>query len=151
MSTKPLKTLNGVNGQIELYPDKVIIRRKGFMAKMTQGFLQGDKTIYISQITGIKVKRGGFVTNGYIQFVLGGNLEFKSGIFQKTGDENTVLFKSQNNDDVEEIKEIIEERMQNKGGGQVSTADELIKFKKLLDDEVISQAEFDKKKKELLA
>lgn len=33
---------------------------------------------------------------------------------------------------------------------QVSAADELRKFKQLLDDGIISQAEFDEKKKQLL-
>jgi hypothetical protein len=42
-----LYELKGVNGQIELYSDKVIIKRKGALAKLTQGFFKGDKTIYI--------------------------------------------------------------------------------------------------------
>jgi len=45
---EPLFELKGVNGQLELYNDKVIIRRKGFVSKMTQGFFKGDKTIYLA-------------------------------------------------------------------------------------------------------
>lgn len=43
-----------------------------------------------------------------------------------------------------------EKKKQNNGGSSVSSADELKKFKELLDSGVISQEEFDAKKKQLL-
>ena len=33
-----LMELKGTNGQLELYEDKVTIKRKGFLPKMAQGF-----------------------------------------------------------------------------------------------------------------
>ena len=77
--------LNGVNGQKELYKDKIIIKRKGTISKMIPWFTKGDKTIYIKQISVIDFKPGGNLVNGYIQFtMLGGNEKRKSwGILTK--------------------------------------------------------------------
>jgi len=88
----PLLELNGVNGQLELYDDRIIIKRAGALAKLTQGFFKGEKSIYLNQISGIQVKLGSFFTNGYIQIVLMGSQESKQGILDATHDENTVMF-----------------------------------------------------------
>ena len=56
---KLLGTVNGVNGQLYLYENRIIIRRKGVIAKMTQGFFKGEKEIFLSQISGIQVKKAG--------------------------------------------------------------------------------------------
>ena len=50
---------------------------------------------------------------------------------------------------VNTVNDSIEE-FENLKKNQTSVADELIKFKKLLDEGVINRVEFDKKKKELL-
>ena len=77
-----LMEFHGVNGQLELYADKIIIKRKGVLSKLTQGFTKGDKTIYIKQISGIDFKLGGNVVNGFIQFTLPGGNEKKVGLFK---------------------------------------------------------------------
>jgi hypothetical protein len=146
--------LDGVNGQLELYPDKLIIKRKGVLAKVTQGFFKGDKTIYLRQISSIQVKPGTAFTNGYIQFTLAGGNENTKGLFNATQDENTVMFAKKHNQLVEQIKAKIEE-LQNTAtvAGtpvQASAAEEIKKFKELLDQGIITQEEFDKKKKQLL-
>lgn len=146
--------LKGVNGQIELYADKIIIKRKGALSKMTQGFFKGDKTIYIKQITGMQVKQGGNFTNGYIQFTVPGGIENKKGITSATKDENTVMFAKKDNALVESIKEKIEEIQQQTSGNQapsqLSPADEIKKYKELFDAGAITENEFDTKKKQLL-
>lgn len=145
--------LNGINGQMELYTDKIIIKRKGVLAKMTQGFFKGDKTIYIKQITGMQVKQGGNFTNGYIQFTVPGGIENKKGIVDATKDENTVMFKKKDNELVVKIKEKIEELQQvstSQKVTQLSTADEIKKFKDLFDAGIIMEDEFEAKKKQLL-
>ena len=147
--------LKGINGQLELYEDKIIIRRKGALAKMTQGFFKGDKTNYINQITGIQVKPGTLWTNGYIQITVPGGIESKKGLLDDaTLDENTVAFTSKDNELVNQIKSKIEELMSQQRMGhminQSSPADEIRKYKELLDDGVITQEEFEQKKKQLL-
>lgn len=104
-----LSELKGVNGILELYENKIVIKRKGITAKMTQGFFKGDKTIYLKQITGIEVKPGGLLLSGYIQFTIPGGNEAKKGIVQAQNDENTLMFAKKNNELVYEIKNKIEE------------------------------------------
>lgn len=148
-----LLTLKGINGQLDLYNDKVIVKRKGALAKMTQGFFKGDKTIYIKQITGIQVKMGATFINGYIQFTVPGGIESKKGITDATRDENTVIFNKKNNDTVIQIKAKIEELKQSQSGqtiSQLSNADEIKKYKELLDQGILTNEEFTVKKKQLL-
>lgn len=144
--------LKGVNGQMELYNDKIIIKRKGLLSKMTQGFTKGDKSIYIRQISGIDFKPGGTFINGYLQFSMAGGNEGVGGAFQAGGDENTVMFTKKENDKAITIKEKIEE-LQGVTNSKVeapSDANELRKFKELMDDGIISEEEFEAKKKQVL-
>jgi len=153
--TDPNMALQGVNGQVELFPDQVIIRRKGVISKLTQGFFAGEKSIYINQITGIKVKQAGLFTNGFIQFALAGNLETKRALLKQTQDESTVFFRRAQNGQVAGLKAHIERLMAARGqpstSAPTSTADELLKLKGLLNDGVLSQEEFDSQKQKLLA
>lgn len=144
--------LNGVNGQVELFCDKVIIKRKGALSKLTQGFFKGDKTLYLSQITGIQVKPGGMVVNGYIQFTVPGGNESRGGVRDATRDENTVMFGYKNNQLVQEMKGKIEEFKADTSQGRSapSAADEIRKYKQLLDDGIIDQEEFNKVKAKYL-
>jgi len=148
-----LYELKGLNGQLELYEDKIVIKRKGFLAKIDHGFFKGDKTIYINQITAIQVKPAGFFMYGYIQFTVPGGIESTKGIHDADHDENTVEFTAENNDLVNQIKSKIEELMAQQrmsNTNQLSPADEIRKYKKLFDDGVITQEEFEQKKKQLL-
>jgi len=53
---EPLKIAKGINGQIEVFESKIIIKRKGIMAFATQG-LKGNKEILINQISSIQFKK----------------------------------------------------------------------------------------------
>jgi len=80
-------------------------------------------------------------------------LESKKGLFDATQDENTVIFSKKNNELVDQIKSKIEELISRQHTGyinQLSPADEIRKYKELLDDGLITQEEFEKKKKQLL-
>ncbi len=155
----PIKIFKGINGQAELYSNKVIIKRKGIMSKLTQGFFLPDKTLYLNQITGIKLKKASLVTNGFIEFILSGNLEFKKGLLAQTHSENSIFFRitvfntKAINEEAEDFKNSIEEMINNTSNNvnPTSSADELAKFKKLLDERVITKEEFEKKKKQLLS
>ncbi len=105
---KLLGAVNGVNGQLYLYENRIIIRRKGVLAKMTQGFFKGEKEIFLSQISGIQVKKAGML-NGYIQFTLSGGIEGRKGVMEATKDENSVMFSMGQNKNVEIIKNKIYE------------------------------------------
>lgn len=155
--TSMLMELKGVNGQIELYENEIIVKRKGFLAKSTQGFFKGDKTIYLNQITGIEFKEGGNIVNGYIQFTVPGGIERRGGLFGKDGavkDENTVMFQKKHNDIAKEIKLYIENRIATKYqpsvNSKVDGPEEIRQYKQLYDDGIITKEEFEAKKKEIL-
>jgi hypothetical protein len=165
-NNEPVYTLKGVgiNGQLYVYADKIEISRKGVIAFMNHG-LKGSKTIPISQIRSIQVKPCK-LTVGYIQFGIGGSIEARRGLQQATSDENTITFSSTKyNALVNEIKNYIESEIikhsknstvinnmtsQTQTTNTLSVADELKKFKELLDMDAITKDEFEQKKKELL-
>jgi hypothetical protein len=143
--------VKGHNGQIELYGNKVCIRRKGVLAFLTQG-LKGDKEIMISSISSIQFKKASAWTNGYIQFSFIGGQEAKGGIRQATKDENTVMFTAEQQPDFERIKAEIENRIQAKSipSAPSSDADEIAKLADLRDKGILTEEEFQQKKKQIL-
>lgn len=104
-----LCSIDGVNGQLYLYANRVVIKRKGVLAKMTQGFFKGEKEIFLSQISGVQIKRGNLITNGYMQFTLSGGNENTKGILDATQDENTVMFSKSQNEKADLFKKKIYE------------------------------------------
>ncbi|MBQ8767140.1 MAG: SHOCT domain-containing protein [Clostridia bacterium] len=151
----PKYAIKGINGQLYVYENKVEIKRKGFFAFVNHG-LKGDKTIPISSIKSIQIKKAGLIA-GYIQFGIGGALESRGGVQAANYDENTITFGNTNDNKVAlQIKDYIESIINNSSQQQntvvqaSSEADEILKFKKLLDDGVITQEEFDAKKKQIL-
>lgn len=148
--------LKGANGQLYVYENKIEITRKGMWAFANQG-LKGTKTIPISEIKSIQVKKSGIV-QGYIQFGISGSIENQGGYQSANHDENTVTFLDASCNQIAlNIKSYIEDTIVTKSNSQntiiqqsYSSADELKKYKELLDDGVITQEEFDAKKKQIL-
>ena len=158
MSENISASFKGSNGQIELYEDKVIIKRKGFgsfMSNLGSNISKGDKSIFLDQIRAIEITKG-FVS-GNIFFNIGDSGALGSHKDSSSRAETTVEYSSGNHKKAIEFKEQVESFMrQFKKGGSIQTpqavsqADELKKFKELLDQGVITEEEFNKKKKELL-
>lgn len=146
-----LMTVSGVNGQIDLLRNKIRIKRVGFLALMGHG-LKGDKDILLSQISSIQFRAPGMMTNGYIQFAFVGGREAKGGILEATKDENTVMFKSSQFQIFQRLKSAIEEQM-NAGPyipSAISPLDELEKLGTLRDKGIVTEEEFQAKKRQLL-
>jgi hypothetical protein len=139
----------GYNGTLILTPQGVIIKRglKGFL--MGGGMLRGEKTIPYSSIVAVQMKKAGLVA-GYIQLTIKGGSEAKGGLFQSVTDENTVNFHSTKNKLFAEAKQIIEERITQGGTPQRSGIDDLEKLAALKDRGLITDEEFNQKKKQLL-
>ena len=144
---------------IKINGNTLTISRPGLVSKMAMGFT-GEKTILINQISGVQIKKVGFA-RGYIQFILAGTRETKSGIIGGQIDGNVVYsdssFKRSNkdiNNDFEEIKKYIEEFNANQNNNtsfsQEDKYDKLAKLKKLFDDNVITKEEFESEKSKLL-
>jgi hypothetical protein len=145
----PVLVLHGVNGQVEVYPNKVRIRRKGVLSKLTQGLFAGEKDIYFQEIGSILVKRAGLMTRGYISFAPLGAVERRKGLLGTTHDENAVRFRRNQSAVVEDIRRYIEAHL---GAPTLApdVADQLRKFGELRDSRFLTSAEFEAKKKELL-
>jgi hypothetical protein len=146
------KEYEGYNGTLILTDTSVVIKRglKGVL--LGGGSLRGDKSIPYSSIAAVQLKNGG-LTAGYLQLTLIGGSEAKSGLFQATTDENTVMFYSGSNNQFEEAKQLLEKRILAARSGVAqpkSDADELEKFASLRDKGVITEEEFQQKKKQIL-
>jgi len=151
MEEKPLYSLKGVGGQLEVYHEKLIIKHEGFFASFLSSH-RGDKKIYYKNISSVQVKAAGLL-NGYIQFSLNSGYESVSGVFEATQDENSLIFQPKSNELVKEIQSYIEKAIhdsQKSADAPVSIADEIGKLKKLFDEGAINQEEFEAQKKKLL-
>ncbi|EPM7559682.1 DUF4429 domain-containing protein [Enterococcus faecium] len=137
---------------IKLNNESLTICRKGFLNFSNMG-LKGDKTISFRNISAIQLKKPG-LTNGYIQFTILGGRESRAGIFAATKDENTIMFSRKYYTDMLNLKKFIEYQQKsifdNTNSVQTSPADEVLKLKDLLDQNIITSEEFELKKKELL-
>ena len=144
----------GIGGDLELLKNKIRIKRKGGMAFLLHG-LKGDKEIFLNQISSIQLKKAGFALNGYIQFAFLGGREAKGGLFQATSDENTIMFSKDNQEDFIEIKNAIEEQIfqfqnQDKNDKTSLGINDLEKLAKLRDEGIITEEEFQAKKRQIL-
>ncbi len=141
----------GYNGTIVLIDSGVLIKRglKGYM--LGGGMLRGDKIIPYSSIVAVQLKKAG-MTAGYLQLTLKGGSEAKSGLMQSTKDENSINFHARKNKDFLEAKQKIEEKISQASSmpATSSGADELEKLASLKEKGIISQDEFDAKKKQIL-
>ena len=159
----PIYHVSGSFGQaIDVYENKCVITRKVSLGSLvTGGFTNGEKTIYYVDCVGVQFKRYGTgLTNGYLQ--LETSTSFSKGKASNFVNENTFIITSEEQNEqckeiADYIKEKIEEVKQQKSMSQTTTvvqqtsvADEIKKFKELLDMGVITQEEFDAKKKQLL-
>jgi len=143
----------GYNGTIVLGEDRLVIKRgfKGFA--LGGGKIRGDKTIPYRSLVAVQYKKAG-VMSGFIQFSIKGGSEAKSGTTEAAFDENTVTFQINKNKLFEELREKVEVIIGNNTPSFPATSstdiDQLEKLANLKDKGVISQEEFEAKKKQLL-
>ena len=153
--------VNNTGKVLDVYENKVVFTSTQSTSTLVTGLVfgssvtQGEKTIYYKDATGVQYKPS-TVLDGYIQVeTASGNMTSSSSRYSG---ENSIQFSGkQRNEEAEiivaYIKNRIEEIKNAPAGGvvqQLSPADELKKHKELLDMGVITQEEFDLKKKQLL-
>ena len=155
---KAIYDLKGARGRrIKVFNDKCIITTvAGIGSFITGNVSDGEKTIYYSDVISVQFKRSNLQL-GYLQ------LETSSSTMNNKGNnffnENTFTFDANLDGKMEEVQKFIkgkvDEVKKQKNSPVVTTAalspaDELKKFKELLDSGIITQEEFDAKKKQLL-
>ncbi len=145
---------------LEIYDTYIIINhmQTGFMNNALNGGALGGKKIDIKNLTSIQFREPAGFTVGFIQFAYPGSVESKGGVAAMINDENSIPIQPSMVEQAREIVSFIEKRKDELTAPQANTviqqtsaADEIKKFKELLDMGVISQEEFDAKKKELLS
>lgn len=146
---------------VEINYDRITIKRKGIISFANHG-LKGEKTIMLKQISAIQLKETG-ITNGYLQFILIGSQESKGGLNAALKDENSIVFGGSFNDkllnkNAREIKNYIEHFNSSNSDNKIinnvikndDKYDKLKKVKELLDNDIISQEEFNREKEKIL-
>lgn len=159
-----IMSLKGTNGTILVYEDRVVISRKGFFAAAAQG-VKGDRTFFYTDITTVDFKRPTLLANGYITFIAGGTMSQPVGntIIGTTKsstlhEDNTVVlraFKKAVPEEAQRIYDFImpkiaETKVAKTSQPAASSADEIRKYKQLMDDGIISEEEYENKKSQLL-
>ena len=142
----------GIDGTMRLDGDMLYIHKKQFFVS------RGEKAIPLSSITAIQWKEPA-LTSGYIQVVLKGSGESKGGVFDATKDENAILF-NKSRGQVLAIRDAINRELAERSRMGSSAAapqpvatdpiGELVRWAELRDKGVISQDEYDAKKRQLL-
>ena len=152
---EPKFILEGLKGELKVYEDRVEINKKG------QGFITGNtcKTLPMANIMSVSVTPNTLWARGFIEFTVPGGKDSKN-IEQALRNENALPLRfAKQNEEAMKIKAYVEEQIMkcanNKGGTTIvqqaaSPAEELKKMKELLDMGIITQEEFDAKKKQLL-
>jgi hypothetical protein len=130
-----------------------IIKKGGLIAT------KREKVLPFRNITSVEVKKPGLAFAGFIQFSIAGgqakdsSFKISGGTTDAVKDENSVVFAdSKSYKTALEIKNYFENYSEvgNNQINQISSADELEKFKKLLDNGAISESDYETKKKQLL-
>jgi|AntRauTorckE5430_2_1112549.scaffolds.fasta_scaffold11824_2 hypothetical protein len=151
MSEQKFKEEGRLSTTLTVFEDRVIIER-GLMGRLHTGGPH-EKTLFFDNLTGVEYSKPGLLS-GYLCFV-GPGLQVSSGRTGTQKNENAVVF-AFNGARWKGIADYINSAIgQNSKGDTViqsqSAADELLKFKNLLDQGIINQEEFDQKKIQLLS
>lgn len=152
--------IDGNMGKIlKVYENRCLISAKpGVKGALFGSLLNGDKEYYYSDITSVQFKNLG-ATTGFLQFEYAGSHSKNNFINENSFTFAATVGTSKNKQLKEQmpvVYEYIQDRVRaykegkNNTVSTLSVADELKKFKELLDCGVISQEEFDTKKKQLL-
>jgi hypothetical protein len=150
--------LVGVRGRhATVFEDKVVLKVKaGIGSFLTGNISDGEKTIYFADCIGVQYKDSGFQI-GYLQFETAGGI-MNNGA-NNFFNENTFTWDTtvQTNEKMQEVCAYVKKRVDYyksakhaPAAAAPSPADELKKFKELLDMNIITQEEFDKKKAQIL-
>ncbi len=151
MSKLIFSNIKGSNRTLNVYEDRVeLIQLKNFRAFLTNDLFNGNKTIHFNNILSVQLKPASMLVLGYLQFETANvhsNADYTS--------ENSWTFDRPLNDKAKAICEYVNKRISELRQPQImstapSAADELLKWKSLLDSNIITKEEFEKKKKELI-
>lgn len=158
MSEKVFSLNGGVGKVLEVYEDRcALVSQKNAMSFLTGSILNGNKEFFYADLTSVQFKPATSFINGFVQLEYPGSHSGGQGL-NNFNSENSFAFQKAKlkNEEVEKAVNYIRESISKAKSAasatvvQTSPAEELKKFKDLLDMGVISQEEFDAKKKQIL-
>lgn len=147
--------IRGINENLELAKDKVIIRRFGTTNAQTTG-LNSDRIIFIADITGMQMKPAATMS-GYILFSHADSHPFEGGIVEASHYPDAFIFGQESNEEVASFKWKVEQLMHefkqhpapNPPKGNL--AEELRSLAELKQQGLLTEEEFEAAKKKLLS
>lgn len=150
--TQLITRLKGTNGIIYLYEDRIVISRKTFLGFSTF-VIVGDKTLFYKAIQEIEYNEAGGWLRVHPKGVLLKNYNAITEALKATKDDYTISIPFWKIQQGKKIHEMIAKKVNEANGTfntNISPTNEIREYKKLLDDGIITQEEFEKKKQELL-
>lgn len=149
-TTGDVYVATGITGELAVTPTTVTIRRRGVRSFLARG-MGGEKEIRIDQITAVEFRRATRLLNGFIQFSFQGGREVASGVGQAARDENAVFFSYKQMPAFERAKELIDRYRAAAAPSAPDVYDQLRRLAELRDAGVLTEAEFEDRKRALLA
>ena len=135
----------------------VLTHKKNALNMMTSKYFSGEKRFFYRDLTSLQFREPGKITDGYLEFEFPGSRGGASG--QAYQSENAMAFAKVHLEQMKEAYEYINHRMTlcktgnnatPSASSSTTSADELLKFKELLDAGVITQEEFENKKNQIV-
>lgn len=156
MDDMPIMTVPGcARSTLVVYKDHCVITEvKGLAALLTGTLYRGDKEFYYQDITSIQFRLPSSFASGFMQIEYPGS----HSAYDNRTSENSFSFVASQASEAEKAYKYIQKAVseikaaKNSGNAapQISAADEILKYKKLLDAGIITSSEFEAKKKQLL-
>ncbi len=151
----PLMEAEGAGGHLWLFEHQIRIKHHGMRGALSTGILKGDKEIALDQITAVQWRDPGAMWLGHIQFsFMGGSSDARIA----SKDENAVMFKKGQEPAFRAIKEELDRRIRVRHQPAAAPAavgpgipEQIRQLAELRDAGILTAAEFEAKKAELLA
>lgn len=140
---------------LSIYDDYLSIQPKGFLGFTREG-LKGERKIFYKDITSVQFKASNKLFAGFIEFYFAGSNTHNQGggLISGTDNENRFYFYNKDLQTMIKINEFIEQKIRgtnnNSNSQQSDNISELKNLKLLLDEGLITQEDYDAKKKKIL-
>jgi hypothetical protein len=147
---------HGSTGEVWASPGGIVVRRQGVRAAIRYGS-GGERRIPIEQVTAVQLKPAG-IAAGWIRFSVKGDTDARPGSRPPANDPNGMEFSAQQQGEFEAVRAIVDhalglQRRQPPDTGSASTvvvATEIKRLSHLRDTGVLTEAEFNSQKSQLL-
>jgi hypothetical protein len=154
-----MRTYYGHTGNVEFDGQFVTIVRRSILSRLTVG--KGEKRVPIVSIAAVQWKPAGLLTNGYIEFSIAGGNESRSRFGHATRDavrnENAVVFTRGQQASFETLRKEVDMAIAQRhsaptgqSNSQQSVAELIHELANLRKKGIVTPAEYEKKKADLL-